>query len=525
VGAGPVGLATAFRLQDQGFTVTLLEAGGGASASTPGPIEFTNRHHAFSQATSRPGLGGTSALWGGRCVALDDLDFQPRPHVPFAHWPIRHEDLRGHYAAALRFLGCSTTDLPLRELAKQDPCVTSTALERWSEQPDLGPVYEEILKRSSGIRLVLGAKVTVLHPAPDGTKIEHIEAMIGGQRVAVRAQTYILAGGGLENARLLLQLKQDPVAGPRLSPRVGQFYQGHLTGYIAVLRLNEPKLARALSLQPDEEGRMFRQRFQIAPAVQLQEKLLNSVFWIDSISIADPIHGSGALSFGYLLLALTGLYGRLSKGMAPTARGVRHIRLRQHLANVARDWRWPLDLFSIAWKPKGKQRGPQMLYNPEGRYLLRYHAEQVPDPDSRVMLASSHEGGVPTLSVDYRVVEQDVGSVLHSHRILDDWLRRNGIGQLEYLHEPEPRRKAVLDQAFDGFHQIGLTRMADDPVDGAADADSRVHGIGNLYLAGSGLFPTGGHANPTLPAVALALRLADHLGRIAGKASDVRTAG
>ncbi len=109
------------------------------------------------------------------------------------------------------------------------------------------------------------------------------------------------------------------------------------------------------------------------------------------------------------------------------------------------------------------------------------------------------------------MVEQDLTSVLKSHEILDAWLRRTGLGRLEYLHEAPERRSAVLAQAFDGYHQIGLSRMSRTPDDGVTDADCRVHGITNLYLAGSGLFPTGGHANPTLPAVALALRLAIHL--------------
>ncbi len=53
--------------------------------------------------------------------------------------------------------------------------------------------------------------------------------------------------------------------------------------------------------------------------------------------------------------------------------------------------------------------------------------------------------------------------------------------------------------------------MSDDPRHGVVDRNARVHGIGNLYVAGSSVFPTSGYANPTLTIVALALRLADHL--------------
>ncbi len=61
------------------------------------------------------------------------------------------------------------------------------------------------------------------------------------------------------------------------------------------------------------------------------------------------------------------------------------------------------------------------------------------------------------------------------------------------------------------YHFIGATRMSPDPRDGVVNANCKVHGVDNLYVAGCSVFPTGGHANPTLTIVALAIRLADHL--------------
>jgi choline dehydrogenase-like flavoprotein len=62
-----------------------------------------------------------------------------------------------------------------------------------------------------------------------------------------------------------------------------------------------------------------------------------------------------------------------------------------------------------------------------------------------------------------------------------------------------------------GFHHMGTTRMSLHPRDGVVDAHCRVHSTDNLYVAGSSVFPTSGHVNPTLTLVALAVRLADHL--------------
>lgn len=515
VGAGPVGLALAFRLEELGLSVTLVEmgAGGAADGTGAGDIEFTNRHHAPSMAMSRPGIGGASALWGGRCVTFDDLDFEARDHVPYSGWPISHEELRRHYAEALTFLNCNAGEPPFDAIDVSDNRIGTNALERWSRFPDLGPIYGERLKASKRIRLI-NATVTGIALDASGNRVEGVTAYRDGRQSQIKARAFVLAGGGLENVRLLLALRESrPEALGGSDGSLGCFYQGHLTGYIAVLQFDRPRLANHFTFNRDDGGYVFRRRLQITPAMQAEEKLLNCVFWIDAISIADPVHGSGALSLIYLFLKMFGLYRRLSNGLAPTAKGTENIDRRQHWRNIRADRRCLFDLFGSLLNMLERRIEPwRTLINPKGRYLLRYHAEQVPNPESRVSLQpQGGKGRRGALAVDYRVVEQDLASVLKSHEILDMWLRATRLGRLEYLHEASERRKAVLNQAFDGYHQIGLSRMSETPKEGVTDADCRVHGITNLYLAGSGLFPTGGHANPTLPAVALALRLANHL--------------
>lgn len=532
VGAGPVGLALAFKLESLGLTVTLLEMGGGSNAesSSRADVEFRNGHHAASAAVSRPGIGGTSALWGGRCVAFDDLDFERREHVPHSGWPISHAEISRYYHEAFAFLGCSVEDLRPIDFGVSDASVRTDAVERWSRQPSLGPVYAERLAASAHIHVLPEACVTEILLEADQQQVQALKVRRRGQTFEVSAKHYVLAGGGLENARLLLALaERSPPLAAAAGPTLGGFYQGHLTGYIALLQLDKPRDALALTFRKDSKGLSIRQRLQIAPAMQLDRQLLNTVFWIDAISIADPVHGSGVLSVCYLFLAATGLYRRMSRGLAPTARGLRHIDKKRHWKNVKEDLRSPGALLRAAGLLLRRRAAGDRhtLINPKGRYLLRYHAEQVPNPESRVALRRSNDPQAPAaLSVDYRVVDQDIDSVLQSHDIIDDWLRRNGLGRLEYLHDASHRRQAVMDQAFDGYHQIGLTRMASDPSEGPADTDCRFRGVSNLHLGGSCLFPTGGHANPTLPAVALALRLAVHLREMAvTTASETREAG
>ncbi|MDY6962852.1 MAG: GMC oxidoreductase [Pseudomonadota bacterium] len=509
VGAGPVGLALAFKLEALGLSVLVLEAGPD-EAHDAVATEFSNGHHALPGAASHRGIGGTSALWGGRCVPFDDLDFEQREHVPVPGWPIGHAQIACHYDEAASFLDAGT--IAARPPGAAAGPVVTDALEYWSKSPALAPLYEERLRQSRRIFLAPRSSVSELICAPGGDRLTHVRVLRHDRREVIAVSRLVLAAGGLETARLLLGLQQrQPQLFGGVDGALGGYYQGHLTGYLAVIHLADSALVGDLSFQTDAHGYRFRRRFQVAAPVQMQERLLNTVFWLDAISISDPIHGSGSLSLLYLLMTASGTYRWLSRGLAPRPTQRRKGQLRGHLKNIR------LRGVSLrrAWRTLGQiWRGVDggMLANPAGRYLLRYHAEQVPQPGSRVQLTEAADGR-PRLTVDYRVGEDDLTSVLRSHVLLDAWLSRHQLGRLDYLHDEAERRQSVRAQAFDGYHQIGLARMGDDSRTSVVDRDCRVHGLANLYLAGASVFSTGGHANPTLPAVALALRLGQHLAK------------
>jgi choline dehydrogenase-like flavoprotein len=116
---------------------------------------------------------------------------------------------------------------------------------------------------------------------------------------------------------------------------------------------------------------------------------------------------------------------------------------------------------------------------------------------------------MPFLDVGLHFTKRDAASVVRSHELLDAALRGCGVGRLEFHQSTRAERlEVVLAQATDGFHQTGATRMAREPSQGVVDADCKVHGIENLWIAGSSVLPTSGQANPTFIAVALGIRLA-----------------
>ncbi len=133
--------------------------------------------------------------------------------------------------------------------------------------------------------------------------------------------------------------------------------------------------------------------------------------------------------------------------------------------------------------------------------------EQAPDPSNRVMLGLDRDQlGARKLELHWSWSKSDNRQIVRARERIGQELERAGLGKFE-LRDVAPRNP-------DSAHHMGATRMHRDPRQGVVDADCKVHGIANLFVAGSSVFPTGGFANPTLTIVALAARLADHLKQV-----------
>lgn len=523
VGAGPAGLVQALELRRHGLDVVVLA--GGLERTDPryqalADIEIVDprRHAPMGLAVARA-LGGTSLLWGGRCVPFDDIDFRARPHVPNSGWPLQHSEIRPWYSVAARYLdaGLPLFTAPAKELPSTDECHFDR-LERWSDARDLRRLHHSTLCQDERLRIHLGVVAVGLEIDPVTGRLEGVVAALpSGARRVLRARVVVLACGGLETTRLLLvaQTQRPGLFGGPFGA-LGRYYMGHAAGQIADIVLAPSLPSGAFNFFVDEGGRYVRRRITVSEGAQERHGLLNLCAFPVNPPLENPAHRSAILSLAYLSLATPGL-GRM---LAPDV--IRH----KHLAAGVQQIPWHLGniLRGVPTATREAARFLQARYmlrprlpgfeisNRAGHYALFYHAEQAPNPTSTVRIGHSRDRlGMLGLRVDLRFGEIDARSVLGSHAVIDRSLRRLGLGQLEYKMPEGERSSAVLDQASDGYHQIGTTRMSADSVDGVVDRDCRVHGTPNLFIASSSVFPTSGHANPTLLVAALSARLAEHV--------------
>jgi choline dehydrogenase-like flavoprotein len=469
---------------------------------------------------TKPGrrLGGASWIWGGRCVDFDPVDFEEKPAWEVPGWPISHAEATSQAAAATAFLGVGDPQFDEATAWTEPGGVVTTRVERWCAEPRLARHHRREMLSSPKAQFHLGLTCTSVALDPDGGRVACLRGTDQtGAKVEVRARHYVLAAGGIATARLLLasnDVAADGVGGG--SGWLGRGYMGHLKGAIADLSLTG--LSEAQLGYRRDDGCYVRPRIMLDARTLREEGLGNIAFQPDNPLFADWRHRSGPLSAVALALAAPGLGKALLDGPIRTLLLGHEVRGRdvgRHLRNIA------LDLPGVAgfiadFVPRryGRPRLPgAFLSNPGRRYLLKYAAEHTPTRESRVVLTGERDAaGLRRVSIHQQIPEPDVRSVLKAHQILDADLRRRGLGRLEFHAEPAALLDAIRRTAADGYHQIGLARMSASPAHGVVDTDCRVHGVGNLHLAGTAVLPTSSQANPTYLAVCLALRLARRLG-------------
>jgi choline dehydrogenase-like flavoprotein len=534
VGTGPVGMAMAMEFDRLGRDVLVLESGGleidpALTSAARAEIADERRHARMELAVCRV-LGGTSWTWGGRSVPYDDVDFVERPFVPESNWPITHEEIRPWYRQATEYTLCGGDRFTIPYERKLTDGLTLDFVERWATESKLILRHRQRLLDSPRIHLSLNSTVTGLRLNAVGDGIEALEVVTPLGPRLIRARQVVLALGGVETTRLLLNMQEHhPNLFGGIDGPLGRYYMGHISGKITSVVFDMPAAFADLDYKLDTNQSWFRRRFMLTQAAQIEHQVMNTAFWPDNPPFYDPGHKSGVLSSVFLALAFP-LTGRrlLSEAIRLAHTGPRPYPLGAHLRNaILGAPRGAADMYRILrdrFLRKPKKPG-FLVSNPGGRYALHYHAEQIPQADSRIRLTNeTDQFGLKRAAIDLRFAEQDVDSVIRSHELLDQSLRANGIGRLEPWYSPEKMRSKVWEQAADGFHQVGSIRMGEDRGASVVNRDLCTHDLGNLYVASSAVFPTSGQANSTLLAVAMGMRLAYRLAAPAGEMEAVGAA-
>ncbi len=521
LGAGAAGITIAHELARSALRVCLVEGGGmqyefqdsqslyqGDNVGVP--ISFLGGRLRF--------FGGTTNHWGGRCAPLEEIDFRRRSWVPHSGWPISRADLDSYYARAQKVAGFTapwrsdadtmaymkvalpaTTNQWIKPfLWRYAPAMKDALVWNWAN------AYRQDLRDSSNVRVLLHANFTEFATEDRRTRVRSMTvASLNGITATITAKCFVLCCGGIENARLLL-LGEAQHAGAfgNENDLVGRFFMQHPRGPAGLIVSPERMSAvqEQFNILRDPDGLQVEIGLALSPESQEKEQLLNCSAVLQYQG--DPDSGVTAAQDIWRSL----LTGRWAPGMA------------EKVTLIAGDL--PAFMKSVERRASsGRSLDKEGAAGiPSRSAIVLVDLEQAPNPESRITLAEDRDAlGLRRARADWQLGETERRTAKQFINYIATDFARLGIGRCRIEPWLQNASLPVANALNETYHYIGTTRMADDPHEGVVDSNCAVHGMKNLYVAGSSVFPTAGQANPTLTLIALALRLADQINALFGQ--------
>ena len=523
VGGGAVGIALAVSLARAGVDVLLLEGGGptletrsqalhkGQSVGHPFPNIEVGRYRV---------LGGTTAFWGGQVVPFDDFITGERPWAGHAAWPIDGAELAGYFTRAYKLLGLETAELDDAKVWEQagnrmdalGPKI-DVVMTRWMKTRNFSKVFSKDLQSETGPRVLTHANVTAIELNAERNAVKSLTVRsVEGHSATVSAEHFVLANGSLEISRLLMHPLSDGSAAPWNGSRwLGTPLIDHLDCIAADIEITDHKRFQGLFDSIFYRGFRYYPKVRLAPAVQRAEGLVDIAAQfryrtrfsehLDVLKMFVRSLKEGGMPQS---VAETDRWAdKLRKGTG-TNRKVSILSLPKHIAAVI-STSFPLAVRYFKDRRSFKPRDAEVS--------LALFCEQLPSDKSRVMLGEeTDELGMRRLVVNWHIDGRELETMRAFSLVIKQEFEARGLAKVKI----DPRllaldREGFVPEIFDAVHQMGTTRIGRSADDGFVDANLKVFGCDNLYIAGACTFPTTGFANPTFTAISLALRLCDRL--------------
>jgi choline dehydrogenase-like flavoprotein len=529
IGAGPAGTTLAHEFRAQNFRVCLLESGGTEPDEATQSLSKGQIVEEIKQQLDRSRyrqFGGTANRWRDRTgenhysvrlLPLDKIDFEQRDWLPYSGWSFDKSHLDPFYERAQHLCRLRPFAYDAEDWAdEQTPRLPLVGEQLATTMYQFGPrnVFTHELKheiaRSSNITTYLHANVVEIETNDTARAITRVRvACLSGNQFWVAAKIFILATGGIENARLLLlSNKTQNVGLGNQHDLVGRFFMEHPIFQMGVFRPKNRQLFNSTALYDLRWANniLVMGKLSLTDAVMRQRQLLNTSLILVPRSIA---YQSPAVK------SLKTLLSSMRRGKIPQDAS-EHLRtaiagmdeIGSHIYRRA---------FKMAELPYSLSEGGWSRYPNNqkrfGAFEVWAATEQIPHPDIRVKLGEERDrlGLRKVAPLRWHSSELEIRSNLQVQELFREEIERADLGQFQSWVELTGRTKPKY---YGGMHHMGTTRMHVDPKQGVVDENCCVHGIANLYVAGSSVFPTGGAANPTLTIVALAMRLADRVKQI-----------
>lgn len=309
--------------------------------------------------------------------------------------------------------------------------------------------YQFDLKKSSNISLLLNANLEDISGDHNTINYAYFKSYTN-KKIKIKASRFIFAMGGIENSRFLLWFaKKYQTKYFDDNTPIGKYWMEH-----PHFNLGSALVEKSVTNHP---------YYSLTANTQKQAKILNCGFRINKITSSNTTKG--------MIKELLCVAPRVGQKIAELA--------SKNIVCGA--------TFFAAWEQSANISNTITLSNKKDKF------------------------GIPRVKLKWQKNSFDRENIKKSVSIFNSWLLEKNLGRIQLNKWILKDLDYPINDELGGYHHMGGTRMSSNSKLGVVDKNCKVYGSKNLYMAGSSIFTTGGHNNPTLPIVQFSLRLSEHL--------------
>ena len=524
IGSGPAGLTVANELSSTRLKICVLESGDLRRSLFADKFREVDYQGIKVKNDSRERVfGGTSSTWAGLSSVLEPTDLEKKDYISYSGWPISYTELSKYYAKAseiYNFPPLSFYDKDgigaikkVGRLSFESESIREKVFVAKSEPQRFAKMFIDLFKFDN-IDLFINSTALYFEEDGNSERVDKVRIFSSGEQDAyLKARVFVLACGGIDNAKVLLSsTKKSPAGLGNKYDQVGRYLMNHPKGDFGCIKLPKYVMDEPYYFGWLNEGFAGYVGIRLSNEVLKKEKALGSYMRLVPVFPWSGKDGVGVfISYVKKIEHIFALWKKINK---------------QHILSI-RDYSETGDESSVGIEMRKGFLSDMLIMIKHSWYICSYlyfrvfsfaipkidtirirnFLEMAPHPDNRVILGENVDiSGQRVPIVRHKLMSTEKRSLKLLHQIFAKEISENKVGT--YVLKTGDNIDNVCD---DASHYMGTTRIGDSSLDSVVNVDCRVHGIDNLFVVGSSVFPTSGLVNPTYTIVALSIRLADHL--------------
>jgi len=506
IGTGLSGQIVASKIKNK--KIIMIDSGKtefSEEAQTLNNLEMNGINFRENYTTRVRQLGGSANLWANQLMYLEKYEIEERNWLgENLSWPISYEELKKNYSETINDIFGKNLINPYGEvndknffsiienefIKEKNISFKNSMWPNKVEKFNLNSKFTKKILNMKHIDFIENFTATEFMVNENTKNLKEVIFQSENKKITIKANTFVLACGAIENARILLnnQTKYKILD----NNNVGKYFMDHINLDLGFLKIKK-KLPLSILLGMKFKNYDLRKYIKISEDYQEEKGILSCHSYLDpTYDESDKVLFDDFLKEIKKIIKFNGIpWLKLNKINFKKTFEQLYFNIPPQLSN---------SLINSSLRSLLSRKNNYLSFN---KLKIGFQGEQLPNINSKIYLSQKKDKFNQKIAIiDWKLHKIDYDSQIEFIKILNKMFQSHNLFSFE---------ENLYPKITDAGHHSGTTRMSDSKLDGVVDKNCKFHNLNNLYICGSSVFKTIGSGNTGLSIMAISNRLGNYL--------------